>query len=206
MREQIDQLEEQTQALEKKGKIILALFIPLAVIGLFYYLYLIDAMDEHQNNIVKLKKLKNNSRKYSVKRIKIKIKKQKQKNLHINSNITENEQKVIYFDTQLRNKNFLFISPKDFNIFLNDLLYKSVKNNFLLTDVNISKKDSSYIGKLKYKKIIHISGSGEFLNTLRFIRGIEENHMLMQIVKLNIETNGMTPFTTFDINFYGIKR
>jgi Tfp pilus assembly protein PilO len=206
VREKIDLLEEKIQSLDKKKKIALALFLPFAIIGLFYFLYIPDAIDERQNNSVKLEKIQHDLAKHSVKRIGKKIQLLKHRILHVKSKIAQDEQKLKYLDAQLSKYNFLFISQKDFNTFLNDLLKKSVKNNFLLTDVVISKTDTKYIGKLKYKKLIQVHGSGEFLNTLKFIRGVEENEMLMQIENLNIETNGTTPFTTYDINFYGIKR
>ena len=206
MREQLDLMEEKLESFSKNEKIALAVFIPLITFTLFYFLYIPDALDQQANNEQALIKLDHDLHKYSQKLVLHKIQAMQQKLLHVKSSITDNEQKLTYLKTQLTKSNFLFLSQKDFTYFLNDLLTKSVKNNFLIDGINISKDDSDFIGKLKYKKTVTVSGSAEFLNTLKFIRAIEENSMLMQIKNLNMETNGSTPYITYDIKFYGIKR
>jgi len=206
MRDKIDLLEDKIQALDKRGKIALLILIPCAIILLFYFLYIPDAIDKHQSNTVQITKLNHDLNKYSEKTFLHKIKLSKQKILNIKSKISADEQKLNYVDSQLSKNNFLFLSQKDFTLFLNNLLAKSVKNNFLLKNINISAKNIKYVGKLKYKKLIQISGSGEFLDTLKFIRETEENNMLLQIKDLNIETNGTTPYATYNIDFYGIKK
>lgn len=206
MRDKIDLLEDKIQTLDKKEKIALSILIPSTIMLLFYFLYVPDAINKHQSNINQITKLNHDLSKHSEKTLLHKIELSKQKILNIKSEISVNQQKLNYLDSQLSKNNFLFLSQKDFTLFLNNLLAKSLKNNFLLKDVSISAKNIKYIGKLKYKKLIQINGSGEFLNTLRFIREIEENNMLLQIKDLNIETNGTTPQVTYNINFYGIKK
>jgi len=206
MRDQIDLLEDKIQALGKKEQILLAVALPLITILLFYYFYVADAIDKRQNNenhIIKIeKKLKEHSEKILFRKIKL----AKQKNLTIKSQIATDLQKLNYLNTKLSRNNFLFLTQKDFTHFLNNLLEKSVKNSFLLNDIKISKQNKKYIEKIKYKKLVQISGSGEFLHTLKFIREVENSNMLFQITNLIIETNGTTPHTTYDINFYGIQQ
>ncbi|ADN08500.1 hypothetical protein [Sulfurimonas autotrophica] len=206
MREKIDLFEEKFQSLNKNEKTALLIFIPFAVIILFYFLYISNAIDEKKSNDMKLTKINHDLNKYSVKKILNKIQSSKQEILQVKSKIAEDEQKLKYLDSALSKSHFLFLSQKDFNIFLNNLLAKSVKNNILLDDVNISKKDDDFIGKLKYKKNVKVTGHGEFLNVLSFIRKVEENSMLMQIKNLSIETDGTVPYVSYDINFYGIKK
>ena len=205
MREKLDLLEEKLESFSKNKKIALVVFIPLITFGLFYFFYISDSFEKRSSNETALMKLEHKLHKYSKKVVLRKIQKMKQQLLHAKSSIVENREKLIYLEAELRKNNFLFLSQKDFTHFLNDMLSKSVKNNFLIDNINISKDNGNFIGKLKYKKTVKVKGSGEFLNTLKFIREIEENSMLMQIQNLNIETNGSTPYVTYDIKFYGIK-
>jgi len=206
VRDKIDLLEDKIQTVDKKVKIALFISMPLAIILLFYFLYVPNAIDKHQSNITLIMKLNHDLNKHSEKILLHKIVLIKQKILNCKSKISTDEQKLNYLDAKLSKSSFLFLSQKDFTLFLNNLLAKSVKNNFLLEDVKIGTKNIKYIGKLQYRKLIQISGTGEFLDTLKFIREVEENNMLLQIKKLNIETDGTTPHVTYDIDFYGIKK
>lgn len=206
MREKLDLLEEKLESLAKNEKIALAVFIPLAILTLLYFFYISDALDTQVSNKNRLTKTDQELHKYSQKLIVHKIQAKKQQILRIKSNIVEDNQKLTYLETELMKNNFLFLSQKDFTYFLNNLLSKSVKNNFLIDDINISKDSGDFIGKLKYEKVVSVQGSGEFLDTIRFIREVEENKMLMEIKNLNIETNGSTPYVSYEIKFYGVKR
>ena len=206
MREKLDLLEEKLESLAKNEKIALAVFIPLAILTLLYFFYISDALDTQVSNKNRLTKTDQELHKYSQKLIVHKIQAKKQQILRIKSNIVEDNQKLTYLETELMKNNFLFLSQKDFTYFLNNLLSKSVKNNFLIDDINISKDSGDFIGKLKYEKVVSVQGSGEFLDTIQFIREVEENKMLMEIKNLNIETNGSTPYVSYEIKFYGVKR
>lgn len=206
MREKLDLLEEKLESLAKNEKIALAVFIPLAILTLLYFFYISDALDTQVSNENRLKKTDQELHKYSQKLIVHKIQAKKQQILRVKSSIVEDNQKLTYLETELMKNNFLFLSQKDFTYFLNNLLSKSVKNNFLIDDINISKDSGDFIGKLKYEKVVSVQGSGEFLDTIQFIREVEENKMLMEIKNLNIETNGSTPYVSYEIKFYGVKR
>ena len=206
MRMKLDLLEDKLESFSKNEKIALSLFIPLMVFTLLYFFYITDALNQQSNNESALTKIDHDLHKYSQKLIVHKIQTVKQEILHVKSTLVEDKQKLTYLETELAKNNFLFLSQKDFTLFLNDLLSKSVKNNFLIDNINISQENSDFIGKLKYRKTVSIQGSGEFLDTIKFIRGVEENTMLMGIKNLNIETNGSTPHVSYEIKFYGVKR
>ncbi len=206
MRDKLDLVEEKLDSFSKTEKIALSIFTPLLVFTLFYFLYITNAFDQQESNERTLTKLDRNLHNHSKKLVIHKIQAMKQQLLYAKSAIVESKQKLTYLETELIKNNFSFLSQKDFTHFLNDLLTKSVKNNFLIENINIEKKNSDFIGRLKYKKMISVQGSGEFLNTLKFIREVEENSMLMEIKNLNIETNGSTPSVTYEIKFYGVKR
>ena len=206
MREKLDLLEDKLESLAKNEKIALAVFIPLALFALLYFFYIADAIDQQSSNENRLRKTDHDLHKYSEKVVAHKIQAMKKQLLQAKSALVENKQKLTYLETELTKNNFLFLSQKDFTSFLSNLLSKSVKNNFLIDDINISKDDSDFIGKLKYKKVVNVKGSGEFLDTIKFIREVEESTMLMEIKNLNIETSGSTPQVSYEIKFYGVKR
>jgi len=206
VRDKIDLLEDKLEALGKKEKIVLFIAILFGVVLLFYYFYVADATDKYQNNIRQITKLDRDIKKYSKKTVLHKILAMKRKILDTKSKISNDEQKLNYLNTKILQNNFLLLSKKDFTLFLNNLLKKSIKNDVLLQDVSIDKKDTKYIGKLKCKKIVQVDGYGNFLNTIKFIREIEEVKMMLQVKNLNIETNGTIPHTTFNILFYGIEK
>jgi len=206
MREQLDIFEDKIQELGKKEQILIAIALPIITLLLFYYLYITDAIERQQNNKIQIAKITHKLKKHSQKILLHKIEVSKKRNLTLKSQIATDTQKLNYLDVKLSEKNFLFLSQQDFTHFLNDLLEKSLKNNFLVSNIAISEQNKKYIEKIKYKKSVQITGSGEFLNTLKFIRAFEESNMLFQIKNLTIETNGTMPYTTCDINFYGIEK
>jgi len=206
MREQIEQLEDKIQALSKKEKILLAVAIPLVIMLLFYFLYVTDAIEQQQSNKNHIAKLDHNLKKHATQTLIRKIQASKQKILTLKSKIVTDSQHLNYLNAKLAQKDFLSLSQKDFNYFLNNLLEKSVRNNFLINDLTISTKDKKYIEKIKYKRLVSVSGSSEFLNAIKFIREVEENSMLFEIRDLNIETNGTMPRVTYNIDFYGIEK
>ena len=206
MRDKLDLVEEKLDSFSKIEKIALSVFFPLMIFTLFYFLYISNVFDQRENNENTLTKLDYDLHKHSKKLVLHEIEAMKQKLLHVKSAIVKRKQKLTYFETELVKSNFLFLSQKHFTQFLNDLLSKSVENNFLIDTINIKKDNSDFIGRLKYKKVVSVQGSGEFLDTLKFIREVEENSMLMEIKNLNIETNGTTPHVTYEIKFYGVKQ
>jgi len=206
MREKIDLLEDKLQSLGTKEKLLIAALIPFTILLLFYFFYITDAIEKHQNNAIEIAKLNHNLQKHAKETLERKIKLSKKKILTLKSQIATNTQNLQYLNTKLAQKNFLFLSQKNFTHFLNNLLEKSVKNNFLIQDLKISEQNKNYIEKIKYKRLVTISGSSEFLHTLKFLRAIEETNMLLEIKDVNIETNGTVPHITYNINFYGIEK
>ncbi|SFV68926.1 hypothetical protein MNB_SM-6-1076 [hydrothermal vent metagenome] len=206
MREKIDLLEDKLQSLGIKEKLLIAALIPFTVLLLFYFFYITDAIEKHQNNAIEIAKLNHNLKKHAKETLERKIKLSKKKIVTLKSQIATDAQNLRYLNTKLAQKNFLFLSQKNFTHFLNNLLEKSVKNNFLIQDLKISEQNKNYIEKIKYKRLVTISGSSEFLHTLKFLRAIEETNMLLEIKDLNIETNGTVPYITYNINFYGIEK
>jgi len=206
MREKIDLLEDKVQAFSSKEKILLGVSIPIAIGLLFYFFYVTDAMEKQQKNSIKIAKIEHALTKHAKETLIRKIKISKKKILTLKSQIVTDSQKLHYLDAKLTHYKFLFLTQKNFTLFLNNLLEKSLKNNFLIQDLNISQENKKYIEKIKYKKLVNVNGSGEFLNTLKFIREVEENNILLEIKNLTIETNGTTPHITYTINFYGIEK
>ncbi len=206
MRDKLDLVEEKLDSFSKTEKIALSVFIPLLVFTLFYFLYITNAFDQRESNERTLTKLNHNLGNHSKKFVVHKIQVVKQQLLYVKSAIVESKQKLRYLEASLIKSNFSFLSQKDFTYFLNDLLTKSVENNFLIDTINMEKDNRAFVGRLKYKKTVIVQGSGEFLNTLKFIREVEKNSMLMEIKNLNIETNGTTPHVTYEIKFYGVKQ
>ena len=206
MREQIDLLEDKIQELGKKEQILIAITIPIVTLLLFYYFYISDALENQQKNDIQIEKITHKLKKHSQKILLRKIEVSKKEMLTLKSQIATDTQKLNYLNAKLSEKDFLFLSQKNFTHFLNNLLEKSLKNNFLVNNITISEENKKYIEKINYKKLVQITGSGEFLNTLRFIRAVEDSTMLFQIKNLIIETNGTMPHTAFDINFYGVEK
>jgi len=206
VREKLDLAEAKLESYDKKEKVVLFVAIVFGMLGLFYYFYVADAIKRYQDNTNQISKLERDMRKYSQKVFLYKVLSEKRKVLKAKEKIFAGKQELNDLNTKILKTNLLFLSKKDFTLFLNNLLKKSVDNNFLINDVSIDNNDTKYIGMLKCKKIVQVSGNGSFANTIKLIREIEETKMMLQIKNLNIESKDASTHVKFDINFYGIEK
>ena len=205
MREHLETLEEQLLDLETPKKLALFIVTPLILTGLFFYFFIdnqLSQIEEKKHKIITLEqKIHKDGPKMYMKRI-AKIK----QNIKQNKTVIDSEKgKKFALARKLKNIRFLFSNERDFNIFLETLLKKSVIYNFTITTLAIANENKKYIGMLDIKKSIHLKGRGDFINTLSFIRGVEDNKMLISVKRFNIETNGSLPQTDLFIEFYGVK-
>lgn len=205
MRELLDNLENHLQNLEQKIKILILVSIPVAFGGIFYLFYFVDAYENIQQQNSTITKLKRDIVKNSPKRALQKVLIQKRKLLASKSELNKSNLHLLALASEVEKNRFLLTSSKDFNKFLENLLEESIANRISIDTLEITDQDKEFIGKLQTIKAIDITGNGNFLNVLRFLRKIEKNKILMMANEINIETNGTIPFVRLHIDFYGVK-
>jgi len=205
MRALLDQLEEKLLDLDQRKQILLLLLIPLVMFALFYYLYVDGALQELESKRAKIAALQKDLHKNSPREYLNKIRQKKKAILQAKTDLDRQKQQYMLYGVKLKKMKFLFVDSKDFNIFLESLLRTSLESNFTLDDLVISDIDKKFQGMLRIRKHIDLKGSGEFLNTLHFIRGIESSGILMSINNIVVTTDGLLPKTTLSIDFYGVQ-
>jgi len=206
MREYLEIVEDRLVDLDTIQKRLLFIITPFFVTGAFFYFFIdsqLSTLEEKKQKIVTLDKQiqKDSPRMYSSKIVAIR------KHIKQNKTLIDDEKmKELALERKLSAMRFLFSDEKDFNIFLETLLAKSLYYDFTIATLSIENKEQNYIGMLDIKKNIHLKGQGDFINTLSFIRAIEDNKMLISIKNFSVETNGSLPQTDVVIEFYGVKQ
>jgi HPt (histidine-containing phosphotransfer) domain-containing protein len=205
MREQIEEIEEQLLDLDTNKLWALFILTPLFIFGAFYYFLLDDKLVELEDKRGEIASLDKAIVKSSPRIYFKKIKQMSKKIRQTKTDIDLQKSKEFALEGRLKKLRFLFSDEKDFNIFLESLLKKSVADNFTIHSLSINDEDKTYVGMLHVKKSVILQGEGNFINTLLFVRNVENNKMLISIKKLNLETNGTLPQTNLLIEFYGVN-
>ncbi len=205
MREYIDILEDKLQDIENRKRFIFLILLIFLILIAIYFLLIEPAILKIEQSQEQIENLDRKIAKISPKKLKTKIYLKKKEIMQNESLKEELKLKLLLLKSKFDRMGFLFVNNKDFNKFLDSLLKNSVNKNILIKNIEITEKNDPYIGKLKVKKMINVNGSGEFLNIVSFVRGLETNKMLMIIKEFNIETNGSIPNFSFNIDFYGVE-
>jgi len=206
MREILEQLEEQLLALEKKQRLMLYVMLPFVILGFVYYFFIFPSQEQIESYEGELVSLDRKIRKNAPRTFFAKIKKVKQNIIKNRTDIENYKQQLIAVGTKLDSMNFLFADQKGFNLFIQKMLYSSLKHHFLIETVLIDQKKNPLIGVIEKQKRVTVTGYGEFLDTIRFVRDLEKEPILISIKNFNIETNGTVPSVTFAIDFFGVRR
>lgn len=202
-RERLDSFEERLEVYPFFHKILFFLVL-LAFMGYFAYMFifepLFEEIDAKEQQIQHLEaKINKNKKLFYLKQ----IKKLKKDILLLQTNIEQvKEQKAAILE-ELRQHNTLFVTNKNLAKLLDKILFESKKNSLLLDQILINDKNRPYLGKIYEKKELNITGEGEFLDIVRFLRSIESSNVLLRIENLLIETNGSVPSFSFSLKLYG---
>jgi hypothetical protein len=207
MRELLDSLEEQLQPLDKNKKILLGVGVVVVIFTAFYFLYISGAVSDIDKKKVEIAQLDKKIEKKSPRHYFKKIETMKKRNLEKKTDLKKEQQNLFLLQNELERKKVLFVNKKGFNKFLEIVLKSSLKHSFNISDLTIENfEHKPYIGKLAIKKEVVLKGNAYFLNSLAFIRDLEDNAILLSIKNFNIEINGTVPSNNITIEFYGVDQ
>lgn len=203
LRSKLEFIEEQLESYVLLHK-LLFLAVILILIGYFSYIFIFEPyMQELEEKKLQLQEL-NAKIKKSKKLFYLKqIKKFKNDILLLRTDIENLKKKKIAILEEMHKNNAMYVTNENFAKLLDKILFESKKYNLALNQILIYDKEVPYLGKIFEKKELNISGQGEFLEIVKFLRSIESSEILLKIDNLLIETNGSIPTFSFLLKLYG---
>ncbi len=206
MRDYLDRFEELLeQTPSSKKRMALVGGIALLFI-LFYFFYVVDALERYQSTQEEIEKTRKSVARNSPKRYLAKVVQEKRKLLENKAKLDSKKMELLAIESRFRQNRFLLSDMKDFNLFLESLLGRSVLHDIDIENLVIDESQSDFVGKLKKIRSVDIDAKGRFLDVVSFLRSIERTKILMLVNDLSIETNGSVPRVDIHIDFYGAKQ
>jgi len=200
----LDFFEEYLESLDGGRKLLYALLLLVMVGGLFYFLLIEPALEdveikkkEHELLSKKIVMKSPQSYKATQKRLEKKIAFMREKIDRLHS-------KELALQTRLEELNTILLNEKNFPKLLEKILQLSSKYKIGLNQIEIEDKNKKYYEKIKIKKRMTITGDGQFLNIVKFVRGIEDDPVLLKVDRYIIETNGSVPGFELVVDFFGV--
>jgi hypothetical protein len=206
VREKIEELQERFESLSRVQKIGLYVGSALFVAALWFFLYYDDAQTQNtvlQQNIVQYQ---NKIAKIDFRTINNKIAMKKKALIQERSSLANLQSEIYKMQQKLHAERFLFVTQEGITTFVDRMLDSSLKNHLRVKNVEIKDYNATYVGILKGQKEIEVTAEGNFLAMVHFLRSLEESVMLMNIERVNIETNGTKPLLQTNIRFYGVEQ
>lgn len=206
VRERIEQAESSLKAYPLWQRIFayVALFVAIAYGA--YTLFFADLIQEREHKQQEIASLRHQIIKYSPRRYERKLKNEKKALIQLRSALAHARDKEMQLRAKFHLHSLQLLNQSNLAKLLDDILFDSKRKNLVLDTIDILPVHLPFQGQLEVQKELLITGHGNFLDFVHFVRNIEAHPMLVKIEHMHIETNGTTPSFTLQVSLYGAKQ
>ena len=203
MREWLDRAEEYFDSLDKKQFFALIAGMIILFIGAFWYFTFEPVQQELQSKEKAITDTIKKIRKLSKSTIIQKIQREKRAIAQINQEIEKIKAEQIGLLAQLQKMDYKLLNKENFYQFLTKLLDLSVKSILTLDKIELTPLQKKFVGGISIVQKMDINGSGAFLDTVKWLRTMEDERLLLKVDRFQVALQKDQPSFYISILFYG---